>query len=187
MARFRPDGSSAWHELGEGDGVILTRSLGFSLTTLTGKVTAESEDTPFILRESIANYGGDYLFLIAGKMEIDKTSADLLLNELPPVIFIKSGSNESSVFTWLMNYIRNEKLFQRAGSTAVTDHLMHLIMIEGVRSWMHESDESNQGWMGALRDPRIMRVLSEIHGDPARNWCLPEECHVLVLSGGSLN
>lgn len=173
-ARFRIDGQSDWHLLRQGDGIILTRLLGFDLTTMDSQVTGESEQASYALREGIADYGGDELMMIAGKMEIDRSAADILLNELPPVIFITSGSDEASVFFWLMNYIRSEKLFPKPGSDIVTDHLMHLMMIEGIRSWLSRSDSHHQGWSSALRDPRIMRVLSRMHHEPSRDWRLPE-------------
>ncbi|WP_174508648.1 AraC family transcriptional regulator [Klebsiella oxytoca] len=181
-ARFRTDEQTEWHTLQQGDGIILTRLQGFDLTTPGSEVSGESEETPYVLCDGIANYGGEALMMIAGKMEIDRSAADILLNELPPVIFISSGSDEASVFSWLMNYIRSEKLFPKPGSDIVTDHLMHLMMIEGIRSWLSRSDSSHQGWSSALRDHRIMTVLSAIHHEPSRNWRLPEFAEMAGMS-----
>ncbi|WP_434584735.1 AraC family transcriptional regulator [Klebsiella sp. R390] len=116
-ARFRTDEQTEWHTLQQGDGIILTRLQGFDLTTLGSEVTGESEDTPYILCDGIANYGGEAL-----------------------------------------------------------------MMIEGIRSWLSRSDSSHQGWSSALRDHRIMKVLSAIHHEPSRSWRLPEFAEMAGMS-----
>ena len=181
-ARFRADGSDEWIELQKGDGIILTRACSFSVTTSDGTVQAESEDTPFELKEGLADYGGDALIMIAGKMEIDRTSASLLLSELPVVIRIFSDNDSSSVFAWIMNYIKTEKASQLPGAAIVTDYLMHLMMIEGIRRGVAQSIGTGQGWMNAFGDQRIARVLTAMHQQPGNGWRLPEFANIAGMS-----
>lgn len=181
-ARFRADDSDEWITLRKGDGIILTRACSFSVTTSDGAVQAESNQTPFELREGLADYGGDALIMIAGKMEIDKTSASLLLSELPVVIRIFSDDDSTSVFTWIMNYIKTEKASQLPGSVVVTDYLMHLMMIEGIRRGVAQAVDTGQGWMKSFSDQRIARVLTAIHQRPGNNWRLPELAGIAGMS-----
>lgn len=181
-ALFRADSSEEWITLKQGDGIILTRACSFSVTTWDGTVSAESEDTPFVLKEGIADYGGDALIMIAGKMEIDRTSADLLTRELPDVIRIHSDENRASVFTWLMDYIRAEKMSELPGTAIVTDHLMHLMMIEGIRRGVAQTVDTRQGWLNGLRDPRIVRALRVMHQKPGDPWRLPQLAEIAGMS-----
>ncbi len=182
VARFKADSCDEWITLHQGDGIILTRACSFAVTTADGKVQAESEVTPYLLKDGIADYGGDALIMIAGKMEIDKSSAVLLTRQLPDVIRIISDSDSTSVFTLLMNYIRTEKASLLPGSDIVTDHLMHLMMVEGIRRGVAQNIDTQPGWLNALHDARIVRALTAIHQTPSNNWRLPELAEIAGMS-----
>lgn len=179
---FRLDKDDSWRKLSPGDGVIITRSAPFLLATDPALQPVPSTTVPYVMRRGLADYGGTDNLLLAGKMEIDQAGAGSLLDVLPVAIPVVTGSDSSSVISWLMERLHAENQSLRAGSSLACNHLMQLVMIEGIRSWILSSDSELSGWMGALRDPRIMRALAAIHGEPEKSWQLMELAGIAGMS-----
>lgn len=164
----------SWHCLCEGDSILLTRGIDFTLATHVDDPVREADDMPFVRRGTIADYGGNDVVALAGKMELDNGAGGLLLSELPPVVIIRGDSREAATLGWLMGQIQLETQTSRPGAAVVTDHLMHLIMIEGIRSCLANAQRRQVGWLSALEDPRMFKVLNALHDEPARAWRLNE-------------
>lgn len=179
---FRLESESAWRKLTAGDGVILTRSAPFIMASDPELVPINSEQVPYQKRNGIADYGGDESLLLAGKMEIDQTGAGQLLDALPVVIPINTGSESSSTLNWLMARLHEENMSLRPGASLAGNHLMQLVMIEGIRSWILSEEQALNGWLGALRDSRILAALVAIHAEPEKPWQLAE---LAAISGMS--
>lgn len=145
---FRLDSSEEWHSLLPGDGVLLTRSAPFILAADKTLKPLVSTGVPYQMRDGLADYGGDDSVLLAGKMEIDPIAAGQLLDVLPTVIHFKSGSEVSSAMNWLMNRLHQENRSSRPGASLASNHLMELMMIEGIRNWILSDDAELSGWMG---------------------------------------
>jgi transcriptional regulator GlxA family with amidase domain len=60
----------------------------------------------------------------------------------------------------------------RAGGEAVVTRLSDILVIQAIRSWITHDPAARQGWMGALRDPDVGRVMAAIHRAPERDWAL---------------
>jgi AraC-like DNA-binding protein len=179
---FRLEAEQDWHLMNPGDGLILTRSTPFIMATDPNLSAVPSESVPYQRRDGIADYGGDDSILLAGKMEIDPMPAGLLLGLLPLVIPIKTGTGSSSTLYWLMARLHEENLSLLPGASLAGNHLMQLIMIEGIRGWICSEESGLSGWMGALRDPRILKALGAVHTTPERNWQLADLANVAGMS-----
>lgn len=179
---FRLEADDNWRALLPGDGVIITRSAPFIMASDPELTPVAAESVPYIRKNGLADYGGEDSLLLAGKMEIDPVSAEQLLNVLPVVIPLHSDSESSSTLSWLMSRLHDESLSNRPGSALAGNHLMHLVMIEGFRSWVLSEEAQLHGWMGALRDARIMRAVTAIHAEPAKSWQLMELAGIAGLS-----
>ncbi len=173
-AWLKTERDERWQPLRAGDGVILTRWQPFRFATSADAACPDYHTLNPVFADGMANYGGDELIVIAGKMEIDKMSADLLTGTLPPVIYLSSTPGSASRVGLLMDYLRHEKLHPRPGSDVVTSHLMHLLMVEALRDWFSDPTHPAQGWMGAFKDPRLMRALNAMHAAPDKNWQVAE-------------
>lgn len=179
---FRLENEPVWRLLDIGDGVILTRKARFIMATEKACPPAESsEEKPPRVRETV-NYGGDDNILIAGKMEIDLVSSDLLLKELPHEIFFRTQSDEPTGLSPLMKLLFMEKISNRPGSFQACNHLMHLIMIEALRAWYESSSSVHQGILKAYKEPRIVTVLNAIHNEPQNSWKLNELASIAGMS-----
>ncbi|HAV1777327.1 TPA: AraC family transcriptional regulator [Enterobacter hormaechei subsp. steigerwaltii] len=179
---FRLETESTWHRLEAGDGVIITRHASFFMATSPDIKPVPLNDVPYVRVNGLADYGGDDSIIQSGKMEVDQFSAELLFGMLPVVVPVKTGTGTSDILNWLMTQLHNEHLSERPGSSIASNHLMHLIMIEGLRGWLSSEQTVTQGWLGALRDPRIMRSLAALHDRPEKNWKLIELAEISGLS-----
>jgi AraC-like DNA-binding protein len=56
------------------------------------------------------------------------------------------------------------------GGEAVITRLGDILVIQAIRAWMASNPAAAKGWLGALQDPKIGRVIARIHRDPARAW-----------------
>ncbi|EOC1344856.1 AraC family transcriptional regulator [Cronobacter dublinensis] len=172
----------SWRLLHTGDSVILTRFQPFCVATSPDTECPDAKTLNPIFMEGMANYGGDELIVIAGKMEIDYMSAGLLTGTLPPVMYLSPLPGNTSQMGFLMDYLRHEKLAPRPGSDVVTNHLMHLLMVEVLRDWFSDPSHPAQGWMGAFRDPRLMRALNLMHATPDKSWQISELANLVGMS-----
>lgn len=179
---FRLESESVWRKLTPGDGVILTRSAPFIMATDPELEPICSERVPYQMRNGIADYGGDESVLLAGKMEIDQAGARQLLDVLPVVIPINTGSESSSTLNWLMGRLHEENMSLRPGASLASSHLMQLVMIEGIRSWISAEEQRLNGWLRALRDTRVLAALAAMHAEPEKSWQLSE---LAAISGMS--
>jgi len=57
-----------------------------------------------------------------------------------------------------------------AGSQAVIDRLIDLLLVYALRTCLKRPDAGSAAWVAALRDPALGRALSAIHAQPARDW-----------------
>lgn len=182
---FRLEEDDVWTELFPGDAIILTRSAPFIMASDPTLMPVHSELVPYQMRDGIADYGGNESILLAGKMDVDQAAAGKLLDVLPVVIPVKTGSDASSTLNWLMERLHEEKMSLRPGASLAGNHLMQLVMIEGIRSWILSEESALKGWMGALRDSRILSALAAIHTEPEKNWQLAELAGIAGMSRAS--
>jgi AraC-like DNA-binding protein len=57
-----------------------------------------------------------------------------------------------------------------AGSQAIIDRLIDLLLVYALRTCLTRPDAGNVAWIAALRDPALGRALEAIHAAPARDW-----------------
>jgi AraC-like DNA-binding protein len=48
--------------------------------------------------------------------------------------------------------------------------LIDVLVIRTLRTWAQSEQSDTQGWLGALSDARISRVLKAIHDEPFKDW-----------------
>lgn len=184
---FKLENEPIWRKLEVGDGVVLTRKMRFVMATDKACSPTESaEEKRPRVRETV-NYGGSDNILIAGKMEIDPISSELLLRELPDIIYFETTPDESVGLSPLMKLLFMEKVSGRPGASQACNHLMHLIMIEALRAWYERGSVDCQGILKAYKDPRIVTALNAIHREPERSWTLNELSAIAGMSRASFS
>lgn len=80
---------------------------------------------------------GESLFAVGGRVTFDDADAGLLLDALPPILFVSGKSREAAAIRWLLARLGEEWDEKRPGGSAAADHLAQLLFVELIRVWLH--------------------------------------------------
>lgn len=171
-----------------GDIVLLPRGAGHQIACDQSVACQPFFDIPATQvseRFERIQYGGngEETFLTCGVLSLDNLTARKLMSQLPPLIHIKSEDSElpASLQT-LTKLMEKEAETLRAGGEAVLSNLADIIVIQVIRHWIEHAPEANQGWLGALKDPKIGKALALMHDQPETAWTLDRLAHQVGMS-----
>jgi len=115
--------------------------------------------------------GGAPATLICGAVRFDHPAAADLVRLLPPVITIDAWrAPEMEWVQTTLRFIAAEARELRAGGETIITRLADILVIQAVRTWIAEDAGARTGWLGALRDPQIGRVIRRVHREPGHPW-----------------
>lgn len=126
--------------------------------------------------------------LICGVVSFDDPAARELMRTLPPVLFI--GGDTVSAASSVRDTLRlmaGELSRPQLGGEAVATRLADILVVQAIRSWLTTDSGAAVGWLRALRDERIGRVLEAIHDDPGHEWSLDRLAQVATMSRSSFS
>ena len=127
-----------------------------------GRPLYEASDT--------ARLGGDETVALGGAVTFSQGSGDFLLDMLPDVLFVPQSSPGSGSMATILSLLDAEMKRGAVGGEIVRARLADLLLVEAIRAYASGVPENRTGWLGALSDPRLGRVLRAVHGDIARRW-----------------
>src|SRR6185436_8568424 len=70
----------------------------------------------------------------------------------------------------LLGLLRDEVARCQPGVRSALGLFVDLLFLFLVRAWIDSQPEGSGGWLGALRDPQIARVLGLMHAAPEQRW-----------------
>lgn len=115
--------------------------------------------------------GGEETLLTCGVLNFDHVAGQKLVAQLPQLIHIKSDNVQlPGKLQPLIQLMSEEARTLSAGGETVIAHLADIIVIQAIRYWIEHSNEANNGWLGALKDPKIGKALAVIHAHPEATW-----------------
>lgn len=128
--------------------------------------------------------GGAPTTIVCGCIRFDDHPAvRQLFLALPPVIQIDpTQAAESGWLQPTLQMLAHETLTVRPGSDAVISRLCDVVVMQTIRTWIESTDAAQVGWLNALRDPNIGRVIAEIHAKPSRDWSVLSLAKIAGLS-----
>lgn len=106
-----------------------------------------------------------------------------LLATLPKIL--KLDIREGASRDWVeasLRYAASELTQGKVGASSVMARLSELLFVEAVRQYASTLDESERGWLKAMKDPQIGRALALIHRDIAANWSADALAREVALS-----
>ena len=172
---LRIDGQAGDTFMSNGDLVIIPHG--------AGHILADSPDTPIdslndVFRKVgyagsgplVYGGGGAGCGLVCGEFAFDERDPHPLMENLPPLLRVTGDRHHSA--GWLdsvIGFIAREATDMSPGANAIIDRLSEIIFIQVIRATLAASRE-HIPFLSAFADPRISRVLSEIHRDPAAGW-----------------
>lgn len=110
--------------------------------------------------------------LVCGFLGCDARPFNPILAGLPPMLRLRQAAEASAQLHHLIAFAQEELSHGRAGSREVLLRVSELLFIEAMRCHVETMPDSGSGWLAGLREPLVARVLSLLHGEPARAWTL---------------
>lgn len=161
-----------------GNLALVPRGEGHLLTSASGVPAAKLFD---IDREQVSEryevlrLGGDgeSATVICGLFKFDDAAAQQLITQLPKIITVDAWATPQS--DWLQSTLRMiaaEARDMGPGGETVITRLADILVIHAIRFWITHNPSVQTGWLGALQDPQIGRVISRIHRNPSHPWTL---------------
>ena len=173
----------AQRELGCGDAVLLPRGEMHEIVTaahvtirdyesytrkpLCADVTAVEACVKETNREKDA-------LIFTGRMEFELDTLHPLVGLMPQVMSVGALIGRQPELMPLLAAMEREMAEERVGSAGILARLADVIAASIVRGWVECGCGDATGWLEALRDPRLGRVIAALHREPGRNWTLAD-------------
>lgn len=119
--------------------------------------------------------------IVAGHFSLREGYARVLLEVLPPVVHLRTEADKASL-RWAVERMRQELLTQQPGSSLVSEHLAHMILVQALRLHMKEGARGGVGWLFALADRQMAAAIMAIHDRPGHRWTLEALAHRAGMS-----
>jgi AraC-like DNA-binding protein len=133
--------------------------------------------------DGVARVGSaEEVAMTGGRFVLDESSAQLLLDVLPPLFVVAADGAAQSPLRATLDLFTRETSAPRPGSALVARHLGHVVFAEALRAALEQPVPQVRGWLAALADERIGRALHLMHSDPARRWTAPELAAAVHMS-----
>ena len=118
--------------------------------------------------------------VVCGGVRFESFVSSMLVSLLPDVVVLRKAE-ASSIVASALEAMQEESLSARAGSATLMARLADVVIIHAIRGWLERLDATS-GWIAALRDVQIGRVLAELHQQPQRLWSLEAMARIAGLS-----
>ena len=158
-----------------GDCFLLPRGRPFSLAsdpTLTPVDVRKVFPLPLNGRIASCNGGGD-CFIVGGHFVLTGAHAEILLEELPPIVHIRKESDKAAL-RWSLERMMEELRDQQPGGFLVAQQLAYMMLVQALRLHLAEGLRGGVGWLFALADKQMSAAISLMHDAPAHRWTLQE-------------
>jgi AraC-like DNA-binding protein len=180
-----PDGQ--WRALRAGDAVLLPRG--------DHHVIGSSPDimpTPFeqFGRKEVCQGvfdmkcpqapGGTLMFIASMRFNVDRLHP--LLQLMPDVMQTSDLARDEPAIPHLLDAMGREVEMDRVGAGGILARLADVLTATLIRAWVEHGCGEATGWLAAVRNPEIGRVLAAIHLQPERDWTVQELAKLMGAS-----
>jgi AraC-like DNA-binding protein len=128
-------------------------------------------ELPFVIPEG--GGGTERAQFVCGFLGCDARPFNPLLDTLPALMHVRRRADlEDDLLDRLIELTLAEARVRRAGGECIRLRLAELMFVEVVRRHLQTMEPGETGWLAALRDPAIGRVLALLHERPSDDWTL---------------
>ncbi len=174
--------------LSQGSLALVPQGHGHSIFSAEGIECTHLFDVPITQiseRYELLRHGGegDHTSLLCGVISFDQVAGAKLIAQLPDVVVLDPNREEQSA--WLqstLQLIAGEAKNMSLGGETIMAHLADIIVIHAIRHWVSNSVDAQQGWLGALKDPKLGKALVAIHNEPAKGWTVDQLAQAAGMS-----
>lgn len=120
--------------------------------------------------------------LVCGHFEFDRNIDHPFIKELPTMIKIEES--DINQFHWLKNItnlVINEAEKEQSGSNIIVNKLGEILFIHTLRAFI-ERNKLKSGFIAAIQDYRMSKVLKAIHTSPSNDWHLEKLAQIAGMS-----
>lgn len=112
---------------------------------------------------------GEATTLICGQCEFLQNYWNPVLEEMPNIMVFPTADSSGSKLANVINLMIMEVESAGESSNPVIDRLSDILFIEAIRTYMR-LNVKDQGYMAALKDPKLSKGLTSFHKQPEKNW-----------------
>jgi AraC-like DNA-binding protein len=169
--------AQGWQALNEGDLVLLPQGAAHRLASAPD-VAADAACRSRIVelgnnvREVVQDGAGAATVLFCGSMALGASALDPLVALMPPVIKGFDVVGSDPIIGPLVAALTAEIARPQMGSATILSRIADLLAAQLIRCSVNCAGASTNGWLAAIRDPHIGRVLAAMHRDPGHRWTL---------------
>ncbi len=176
-----------WMQLKPGDAVLLPRGDTHVLASEPGLVPKPFASLPrktlcdgIIDVQCPGTEGGNRLFFAVMRFNVDKHHP--LLKMMPDVMQTRDLAASEPTIPPLLDAMMREAEMNRVGSGGMLARLADVLTATIIRTWVEHGGAESSGWIAAVKNPEIGRVLAAIHFDPSHDWSVEELARLMGAS-----
>ncbi|KQT65983.1 MULTISPECIES: AraC family transcriptional regulator [unclassified Aureimonas] len=176
-----PDGQ--WSSLRTGDAVLVPRGAAHTLAS-----RPDIPPRPFprndrlAICETVYDYAGaearaetgDVTVLFCGSMRFNLDGLHPLMRLMPDLMRAQELMVSDPAIPHLLEAMVSECTMSRVGASGILARLADVMAAQIIRSWVENGCGNSAGWIAAMRDPDVGRVLAAIHAEPEHDWTVAE-------------
>ena len=173
--------SGEWLHLKAGDAVLLPRGHAHIMASDSATSSAPFErfgktevcQGVYDMQCLQARAGGDTL-LFTGSMRFNMDHLHPLLQMMPDVMLTSDLAKNDPAIPHLLEAMAREVDMNRVGAGGILARLADVLTATLIRTWVEHGCGDSTGWLAAVRNPEVGRVLAAIHLDPSHDWSVGE-------------
>jgi AraC-like DNA-binding protein len=180
-----------WIQLKAGDAVLIPRGETHVLAS-----EPQASPSPFprweceLIGDNVFDFGSnknqaDGSVLFCGSMQFNWASSHPLLRMMPDVMRSHELMLREPAVPFLLETMIAELSLDRIGAAGMLARLADVLAAQIIRSWVEHDCGDSTGWIAAMRDPEIGRVLAAIHAQPDSDWTVETLASLMGASRSS--
>ena len=176
---FLQSPSGEWTELHPGDAVLLPRGDAHVLAsepglppTPVGSIARKRLCDGIVDLQCACPDKSNLLFFAVMRFNVDKRHP--LLELMPDVMRTADLAASEPTIPLLLDAMMREVEMDRVGAGGILSRLADVLTATLIRTWVEHGCGDSTGWLAAVRNPDVGRVLAAIHLDPSHDWSVGE-------------
>ncbi|WP_425373548.1 AraC family transcriptional regulator [Phyllobacterium leguminum] len=112
--------------------------------------------------------------IFSGCMDFDLGAMQPLVAVMPEMMHVGTLLGREPEILPMLEAMEREARMERAGYAGILARLADVVSASIVRGWVECGCGDATGWVNALRDPKLGRVIAALHREPGRDWTVAE-------------
>ncbi|WP_431323121.1 AraC family transcriptional regulator [Rhizobium sp. YTU87027] len=168
-----------WIEMRSGDAILLPRGDAHVLASEPGLAATPVECMPrrpvcdgIVDLQCPCADSRNLLFFAVLRFNMDKRHP--LLQLMPAIMRTSDLAASEPSIPALLDAMMREVDMNRVGAGGILARLADVLTATIIRTWVEHGCGDATGWLAAVRNPDVGRVLAAIHLNPAHDWSVEE-------------